>query len=365
MTWIRGPFQRLTGLVITPGEVRSRQTPAPFLRAINVTGDRDGKMDASADDSHYLPLHQASLSGIDVWPDQGSGLPPLDPEHNALALAVAKVLLCGPFEQTAMHALEIIGKNFDADRAWTVSYNANLASFRDTNEWCWGGVATHNIDNLDIPSTALGAMHGLMRGGHPVVVFDVAAMPKSMRALQTKIQLQDTVSTVGIPIRFDSELRGIMGLDMIREQRRWAAADVAALCHLADLMAHAWFGGESTAATSTRPSQDEFFYFQGLRGIVGANLNDIAACNAERDSTRIYLANGDDVLDNRNLSWWETVLPESHFMRVHRSSILQLRMVQRLQRRGTGQWLAYIEGMEQTFSVSRARVVVLRNRLGC
>lgn len=323
-------------------------------------------MDASADDSRFHPLHEAALSGIDVWPGLGGGLPSLGPEQCSLALTVAKVLLCGPFEQTAMHALEIMGKHFNADRAWTVSYNANLASFRDTNEWCLGGVATHNIDNLDIPSTALGAMHGLMRGGHPVVVYDVAAMPKSMRALQTKIQLQDTVSTVGIPMRFDGELRGIVGLDMIRERRRWSAADVAALCHLADLMARACFGGHSAANATSAPSpQDEFFYFQGLRGIVGANLHDIVACGAERDSTRIHLANGDDVLDSRNLSWWETVLPESHFMRVHRSTILQLRMVQRLQRRATGQWLAYIEGLERTFSVSRARVVVLRSRLGC
>ncbi|MEQ9554690.1 MAG: GAF domain-containing DNA-binding protein [Rhodospirillales bacterium] len=313
------------------------------------------------------PLRESDYPGMDVWPALGD-LRVGTAGSGDCVLAVAKELLQGSIDQTALRALELIGRRFDADRAWTVSYNATLSAFRDTNEWCRGGVTTHNIDNLEIPSTALGEMHRLMRGGHPVVVHDVDAMPKSMRALQTKLQLQDTKSTIGVPMRFEGRLRGIMGLDMTRGPCRWGADEVQELSRLSDLLACAAFGPRDTPGperTSATDTQEEFLYFQSLRGVVGANMGDVVACAAERDSTRFYLANGDDVLDGRNLKWWENVLPESHFMRVHRSVVLQLHAVQKLHRRTTGQWVAHVTGHDTTFGVSRAKIVVLRNRLGC
>lgn len=318
-------------------------------------------------DNTVNPLHESDYPGMDVWPALGD-LPAGTAGSGDCVLAVAKELLRGPIEQTALRALELIGRRFDADRAWTVRYNANLSAFRDTDEWCRGGVTTHNVDNLDIPSTALGEMHRLMRGGHPVVVHDVDAMPKSMRTLQTKLQLQDTKSTVGIPMHFEGRLRGIMGLDMTRTRCRWSADEVQELSRLSDLLACASFGARMIAdvgTTAAAAAQEEFLYFQSLRGIVGAHIGDIVACAAERDSTRFFLANGDQVLDARNLKWWENVLPESHFMRVHRSVILQLHAVQKLQRRPTGQWVAHMDGYDAPFTVSRSKVVVLRNRLGC
>ncbi|UTW50689.1 GAF domain-containing DNA-binding protein [bacterium SCSIO 12827] len=321
----------------------------------------------SNNDKSVSSLRKSGYPGMDVWPALGD-LPAGTAGSGDCVLAVAKELLKGPIEKTALPALELIGRRFDADRAWTVSYNNNLSAFRDTNEWCRGGITTHNVDNLDIPSTALGEMHRLMRGGHPVVVHDVDAMPKSMRALQTKLQLQDTKSTVGVPMRFEGRLRGIMGLDMTRTRCRWGADEVQELSRLSDLLACASFGarvisGAGNVAAAETP--EEFLYFQSLRGIVGAHIGDIVACAAERDSTRFFLTNGDQVLDARNLKWWENILPESHFMRVHRSVVLQLHAVQKLQRRSTGQWVAHIDGYDAPFTVSRTKVVVLRNRLGC
>ncbi|HBC07802.1 MAG TPA: hypothetical protein DC046_09520 [Rhodospirillaceae bacterium] len=169
-------------------------------------------------------------------------------------------------------------------------------------------------------------------------------------------------------MHFEGRLRGIMGLDMTRTPCRWGADEVQELSRLSDLLACASFGARIIAdagTTATAATQEEFLYFQSLRGIVGANMGDVVVCEAERDSTRFFLANGDQVLDARNLKWWENILPESHFMRVHRSFVLQIHAVQKLQRRSTGQWVAHIDGYDTPFSVSRTKVVMLRNRLGC
>lgn len=320
---------------------------------------------ASSGNGSILPVSDTTYSGMDVWPT-------LDALRSAVVtkpgpeFEVARELLQGPVAETGRRALALAGLHFDADRAWTVSYNDSLSAFRDTDEWCLDGVDTHNVDNLDIPSTALGIMHKVMRDGHPVTVHDVGAMPRAMRALQTKLQLQGTKSTIGVPMFFDGRLRGIMGLDMTRDYCRWDGDAVLALCRLAELFAAATFGVSREPAPKHAASitHEEFIYFQGVRGIVGAGMHDILACSAERDSTRIYLSDDRNVLDNRSLKWWESVLPESHFMRVHRSSILQLRAVRELQRRPTGQWIARIGDRDATFGVSRDRVTVLRNRLG-
>lgn len=312
----------------------------------------------------YAPLMERSYSGIDVWPAMAD-LP--DAQPTALVFEAAKLLLAEPFERAALRVLELVGRTLQVERAWTVEYNDSLSTFRDTNEWCLDGVATYNVDNLDIPNTALGAMHGLMRDGHPVAIYDVAAMPRSMRALQTKIQLQDTLSSVGVPIHYAGQLRGIVGIDLTSSRRRWSAIEIRQLCDVAELIGYARYGfrdGRAHGQAFMTPPQEGYVYLQASRGIVGTTIGDIAVCAAEGDNTRIFLRGGDEVLDNRSLKWWEGVLPESLFMRVHRSVLLRLGAVRTLQRRKTGQWTAYVDGHDEPVSVSRAKVTVLRNRLG-
>lgn len=358
-------FLHRRALVITQGVRRGAGKSVRFAGARQHRGFELGMTVASNGNGSISPIADLTYPGMDVWPtlDVLQAVRAVEPGPE---FEVAKELLRGGIAETGRRALALIGRRFDADRAWTVSYNDTLSAFRDTDEWCLDGVETHNVDNLDIPSTALGIMHKAMRDGHPVTVYDVDAMPRSMRALQTKLQLQQTKSTIGVPMFHEGRLRGILGLDMTRGYRHWDSNDVLAMCRLAELFAVATFNVSRAAATqhTSIPRQEEFLYFQGVRGIVGANMHDIVACRADRDSTRIYFSNGADVLDNRSLKWWESVLPESHFMRVHRSTILQLRAVSELQRRSTGQWVAHIGDLEAVFGVSRDRVTVLRNRLG-
>lgn len=320
---------------------------------------------ASIEGSLPSPLHDLSSEGIDVWPcldELNLGLP------TELDLKVAKIFLSQKFEQAILPFLELMGQSQEGDRAWCVEYNDDLSSFRDTYEWCESGVTTHNVDNLNIPSTALGAMHDFMKKGHPVTIYDVAEMPRTMRALQTKLELQNTLSSVGIPILFEGKLRGIMGIDMTRMHKQWPPQTIQQLCRLAELFGLSRFSCRdiSDQAGNTAPvNDDNYIYFQGSRAIVGANLQDVVVCCAEKDNTRILLKNGSDILDSRSLKWWEKVLPESYFMRVHRSTIIKLSSVNEIKRRPTGQWTVAIKGQEAPLNVSRNKATLLRNRLGC
>jgi len=311
------------------------------------------------------PLPDLSCEGIDVWPC-------LDTfklnQPTELDLKVAKIFLSQKFEQAILPFLELVGQTHEGDRAWCVEYTDDLSSFRDTYEWCESGVTTHNVDNLNIPSTALGAMHDFMKKGHPVTIYDVTEMPRTMRALQTKLELQNTLSSIGIPILVEGKLRGIMGIDMTRTHKRWSPQTIQQLCRLAELFGLSRFSNHDSQnhESNSAPVNDaNYIYFQGSRAIVGANLHDVITCCAEKDNTRIFLKNGSDILDSRSLKWWEKVLPESHFMRIHRSTIIKLSNVGEIKRRPTGQWTVYIKGYEAPLNVSRNKATLLRNRLGC
>ena len=301
----------------------------------------------------YLPspLDDLSCEGIDVWPcfdELDLDLP------TKLDLKVAKIFLSQKFEQAIIPFLELLGQSHQADRAWCVEYNHDLSSFRDTYEWCESGVTTHNVDNLNIPNTALGTMHDFMKKGHPVTIYDVSAMPRTMRTLQTKLELQNTLSSIGIPIFFKGKLRGIMGIDMTRTHKRWGSQTIQQLCRLAELFGLSRFScpkASEQIRVSAPVNDDNYIYFQGSRAIVGANLQDVIACCAEKDNTRIFLKNGSNILDSRSLKWWEKVLPESYFMRIHRSTLIKLSDVSEIKRRTTGQWIVYIKGFEAPLNV--------------
>lgn len=313
----------------------------------------------------FTAIKSKSGEGIEVWPDLTKidlGTP------TQLDLEGAKILLSRSCDKAILPFLALLGTHFRADRAWCVDYSPDLSRFYDTFEWCVSGVITHNVDNLPIPSTTLGAMHDLMKKGHPVTIFDVCAMPRTMRALQTKLNLQSTLSSIGIPVFYNDRLRGIIGLDMTTASTRWDTQAIQQLCRLTELYGLSYFSERNNTSqqnADNRTKDENYVYFQGTRAIVGANLHDITTCNAEKDNTRIFLKNGSNILDSRGLKWWETVLPESYFLRIHRSTIVKLSAVQEIKRAPTGQWQAFIKDQAPPLNISRTKVTLLRNRLGC
>ena len=77
----------------------------------------------------------------------------------------------------------------------------------------------------------------------------------------------------------------------------------------------------------TLPTADGFFV---------ARYREIIRCEADRNYTWFFLRNGRKILVSKTLKTYEEILPESAFMRVHKSHIINLDEVVRYSRSNTG-----------------------------
>ena len=115
---------------------------------------------------------------------------------------------------------------------------------------------------------------------------------------------------------------------------------------------------------STQPLQldDRVYLRAGDRGRF-ALVADVAVITAEDNYCEVTLATGDRLLLRKSLNAWESVLPSSHFARVHRTCIANLAQVVGHARQGDGALLT-IKGATEPVAVSRRTWGEVRARLG-
>lgn len=125
--------------------------------------------------------------------------------------------------------------------------------------------------------------------------------------------------------------------------------------------------GESTAdepPSGTALRIDDTVYLRsGLRARF-APVNEISVITAQDNYSEVRLADGAKVFLRRSLKAWEDVLPATHFMRVHRTQIVNLTRVTRYERDGDERTLLQVEGQPEPVPASRYRWSELRDRLG-
>lgn len=91
---------------------------------------------------------------------------------------------------------------------------------------------------------------------------------------------------------------------------------------------------------------------------------DITIITAQDNYCEVQTADGAKVLLRKSLKAWEDTLPGTHFMRVHRTQIVNLARVTRYQRDGDEHTLLHVEGAAHPIVASRYRWHDLRDRLG-
>ena len=93
-----------------------------------------------------------------------------------------------------------------------------------------------------------------------------------------------------------------------------------------------------------------------------APVADLSLISAEDNYSTVTLASGERVLLRKSLSAWESILPASHFARVHRTRIVNLAHVLRYERQGDGA-LLFIKGAAEPVPASRRTWSDVRTRL--
>jgi len=92
-------------------------------------------------------------------------------------------------------------------------------------------------------------------------------------------------------------------------------------------------------------------------------LANISVISARDNYSEVRLADGSKVFLRKSLKSWEEALPATHFMRVHRTQIVNLTRVTRYDRDRDEHTLLHVVGAKEPVSASRDRWSELRDRL--
>jgi two-component system LytT family response regulator len=89
----------------------------------------------------------------------------------------------------------------------------------------------------------------------------------------------------------------------------------------------------------------------------------IAVISAADNYSEVRLADGSVLLLRKSLKAWEETLPATHFLRVHRTQLVNLAHVTRWERDGDEHTFLHVAGAETPVAASRYRWSVVRDRL--
>lgn len=106
---------------------------------------------------------------------------------------------------------------------------------------------------------------------------------------------------------------------------------------------------------------DSLFLTLGTR-LVFLRISQIIAITAEKDYTMVFLPNDKRGLTGKSMKEWEDRLPESHFTRIHRSAIINIDNIARVDKWFNNCFKVHMEGLPEPLIVSRRYSRILRER---
>ena len=116
------------------------------------------------------------------------------------------------------------------------------------------------------------------------------------------------------------------------------------------------------ARPSLRPA-DIVYLRSGAHGRF-VPLAQVSVIEAEQNYSAVRLADGTQLLVRRTLKSWTDVLPEAHFMRVHRTTIVNLDRITRYERDREERTLLFVQGVNEPMAATRKLWPELQERLG-
>jgi two-component system LytT family response regulator len=122
------------------------------------------------------------------------------------------------------------------------------------------------------------------------------------------------------------------------------------------------------AATPTEPKRpatyryDDLFFHDDARRPRYLRIRDIAFIRAAGNYTELHTAAGPPLMVLRSLSAWEAQLVDTPFVRVHRSVLVNLDFVDRIERGAGYTYELHVRGQSAPLAMSRRRAMELKSR---
>ena len=106
---------------------------------------------------------------------------------------------------------------------------------------------------------------------------------------------------------------------------------------------------------------DRIFLELGNRSVF-LKVREISHINSSGDYSEVFTAQGKKFLLEKSLREWEERLPEKHFLRIHRQTIINLEEIEEIESWFNRTFQVRLKNFRQTLAVSRRYAVKLKNR---
>ncbi len=155
----------------------------------------------------------------------------------------------------------------------------------------------------------------------------------------------------------------------------WSRAPRSALDYAVTLFAVTglWLGFDRLRATPAEApaasdadaplAYDQTVLIDAAGGVQLARVRDIRWISAAGDYTALHLASGAAPLLHTPMRAWEARLPEAHFLRIHRSAIVNLDHVEAIEPNGGGSYAVRIKGCGEPLAMSRRYAAAIKRRV--
>ena len=92
-------------------------------------------------------------------------------------------------------------------------------------------------------------------------------------------------------------------------------------------------------------------------------IRNIKLITAEGDYSRIWIHNEKDEMLLRSLKAWEAILPARYFFRVHRSTIVNIEYIKKIEKTTSNRFLVYLSHFDQPIVISQRRSAHLKKKI--
>ena len=105
-----------------------------------------------------------------------------------------------------------------------------------------------------------------------------------------------------------------------------------------------------------------FINVNGIPNII--NIKDIEYITAENQYTSIKLIADKSIIIRKSIKYWEKILPEKYFLRVHRSTIINLGFIVKMEKWYNSSFVIFLKDVKEPFIISkRYSSLIRKNKL--
>ena len=132
-------------------------------------------------------------------------------------------------------ALKALGEFTDVDRSYVFQFFDEGQKTSDTHEWSAEGITPQidNLQNLSVDSTPW--WMSKLRKFETIHIPDVKKLPASAKNEKEILRAQSIKSLIVIPMVYNRQLVGFMGLDSVRRKRTWSQKSITLLTIVSEI----------------------------------------------------------------------------------------------------------------------------------